>query len=100
MKVPPVSVEVVPPACRCRAVSNAQGRSRQECNHASVSCSHAYSHPQKTPPAFIILKHLVKPLLSKVLTALSVLLLPFIPIREEGLQVDKTSLLPSRSQGR
>lgn len=50
--------------------------------------------------AFVILKLLVKPLLSEVLTALSALLLPFLPRRGEGLQVDMTSLLPSGSQGR
>ena len=98
---PLVSAEMVALGCRDGgpAVSNGQGRSRQGGNHASVSCPHPYSHPQKSP-AFIILKLLAKPLLSKVPTALSLLLLLFLPRRDEGLQVDRTSLLPSRSQGR
>lgn len=60
---------------------------------------HAPTH-KRLLLAFVILKLLVKPLLSEVLTALSALLLPFLPRRGEGLQVDMTSLLPSGSQGR
>lgn len=79
-------------------LANAQGKSRRWGNHASICCPHLYSHPQKTPPAFVILKLLVKPLLSRVPTALSVLVLPFLP-RKKGFRVDRSSLLPSRSQG-
>lgn len=100
LQIPLVSAKVVALACRDGgpAVSNTQGRSRQGGNCASVSCPRPYL--QKTPPVFVILKLLGKILLSKVLTSVSVLLFLFLPRKEEGLWVDRTSLLPNRRQGR
>lgn len=100
----PCSIHTGPPgfsrtgAFGCRggapAFSNAQGRTRRDSKHSSASCLLPRSHHQEIPPAFVILKLLGKPLLSRELTAASVLLPPSLP---RGLQMGRVGLLPSRS---
>lgn len=77
------------------AFSNAQGRTRRDSKHSSASRPLPKSHHQEIPPAFVTLKLLGKPLLSRELTAPPLLLPPSLP---RGLQMGRPGLLPSRSR--